>query len=286
MYIDLSHISIEGLKVSEEISNLLDKYNIKTYEDLSREIFKKNKELISNHFLIKASTDAKRIVVNQESGIDAYNEHLSIVSAHKASNLQLCDIDELVRVIDLPLYIFSPQIIRNAVSGYIFSFYKDKENENLKKCPVSYLKKVLMETRIVDGVATPEIIIASRSGIGEVKYNQLMSTINFYDNYVQQLLKSCPDCENPFYYMREEKLQLVREKRKEIFNYLNNEGYEFVFGDISKVMCVLDSNIPAAAKRRLLAIENVIANYVTIEEALDIENPKVLGKFIVPYGKK
>ena len=285
MYIDFKHISIDGLKINEEISNLLDKYNIKTYEDLSIEFFKKNKELISNHFLTKAFSDARRIMFKQESGIDAYNEHLSIVSAQKTSNLQLFDIDELVRVIDLPLYIQFPQIIRNAVSGYTFSFYKDKEDEYLKKCPVSYLKKVLMETRIVDGVATPRIIV-SRSGIGEVKYNQLMATLNFYDKYVEQLLKAYPGCENPFYYMQEEKLQLVREKRKEIFSYLNSEGYEFIFGDISKVMCVLDFNIPAAAKRKLLAIENVIANYVTFEEALDIENPKVLNKFIVPYGKK
>lgn len=34
------------------------------------------------------------------------------------------------------------------------------------------------------------------------------------------------------------------------------------------------------------AIEKVIANYVTFDEALDITSPKVLNKFIVPYGKR
>lgn len=285
MNIDLSHISIDGLRVSGEISNLLDKYNIKTYGDLIREYNSSNKEISSNYFIVRACYDAKDISVKQSNGIKVYDEYLNIASANKSLNLQISDIDKLVKVIDLPLYISSPNIIQKAVRGYTFSFYKEREEENLKKCPVSYLKKVLMEYRVIDGESIPSIV-ASPTGIGEVKYNQLISTINFYDKYVEQLLKAHPDCENPFYYMQEEKLRLVRGKRKEIFSYLNSEGYEFIFGDVSKVMCVLDSNIPAAAKRRLLAMETVIANYVTIEEALDIENPKVLSKFIVPYGKK
>ena len=87
--------------------------------------------------------------------------------------------------------------------------------------------------------------------------------------------------------MQKEKLELIKRSRKEIFTYLYNAGYELVVGELKNVMNYLDSkDTKSKCMEPLYRKEEIIANYVTFDEALNITDEKVLNKFIVPYGKR
>ena len=100
------------------------------------------------------------------------------------------------------------KLVANAVCD---SCFDSVSNHN-----IADLKVRMSHTSIINGEAVPWIIGIGLN-IGEVKYNQIMASLKFYDSYVATLLEKYPDQENPFYYMHDEKLSLVREKRKEIF---------------------------------------------------------------------
>ena len=127
-----------------------------------------------------------------------------------------------------------------------------------------------------------------KDGVGEFKYNQILASLNFYDRYIDLLLREYSGVENPFYFMHDEKKRMVKENEKQIFNYLLQNGYELVLGDISKVVSALDTSIKSNSQiyKKIDNLEEIITNYVTFDEALEITSPKVLNKFIVPYGKR
>lgn len=285
MNIEAHHISIDGLKINEDISTLLDKYDIKNYADLELHIYSKNPEILGNHFLKTAFFEFKnRIISSQLSAEEIYEEHLKLVGKEQKLNIKTTDIDNMVRVTDLPIFVSQPRVICGAMYEAHLPTYRAVEK--LKESNIATLKKNMRECVVKNGVAIPKVIYY-RNGIGEAKYNQILSSLMFYDNYVDLLLEKYPNQSDSFYYLHDEKLLLVREKRKEIFDYLNDTGYEFVFGSIKQVMAEMDATRPTTiASKKLFAIEEVIANYVTFDEALDITSPKVLNKFIVSYGKR
>lgn len=284
MNIDASHVSVDGLRINSDISDLLNKYSIKNYSDLRKEMDNNNGEIINNYFLRTAYFEFQKSVSSQSLAESVYQDHLKLDSKRKSLNLKNLDVDKMVRVTDLPLFVSQPGLLYSAIYG--FKRYRREEVSELNKYSIEYLKRKMTKCIIKDGEAIPEIIYYS-SSIGEVKYNQILASIYFYDKYVESLLEKYPEQENPFYYMYDEKLLLVREKREAIFNYLNNMGYELVVGDLSKIMGFLDASRPTSVlKKRIFAIEEVIAKYVTFDEAINIDSPKVLNKFIVPYGKK
>lgn len=88
--------------------------------------------------------------------------------------------------------------------------------------------------------------------------------------------------------MHDEKFQLVKENEKYIFDYLLQNGYELILGDIAGISKKVDTlrKRNSADAKRLKNIEEIITNFVTFEEALNITSPKVLNRFIAPYGKK
>jgi len=282
MNIKMEHVSVEGLRVNDDISSLLDKYNIKNYLDLKKQIYSQNQEVCDNYFLQKAYRDFENKFNEQLDGVKIYSEYMNAVSMKNNLNITSYDIDKMVKVTDLPIFASSPNLVWSAVMGY---YSKNKQIDMLDEYSVEFLKRKMMECYVVNGESVIKLIYSS-NGIGEVKYNQLQASLMFYDKYVESLLEKYKEHENPFYYMYDEKLAMVQSKRLEIFNYLYGNGYEFVFGRIDNVVNAINSSRLSVTKKKLLAIERVIANYVTFDEAIDIASPKVLNKFIVPYGKR
>lgn len=287
MNIEANHVSVDGLRINDEISKLLDKYEIKTYEDLGICIYN-SLEISNNYFLNKAYFDFKSKLMFQQqlSAEKIYQEYLNIVSNNQLLNLKKTDIDRMVKVVDLPLFISQPKLIYAAIYGIFPKPHHAKNISSLGEYSIEYLKSRMNESIVVGDEVYPRLI-RYKTGIGEVKYTQLVATLKFYDQYIDTLLEKYSDKENPFYYMHDEKLAIVREQREKIFHYLYNVGYELVFGTIDGVMEIIDQQSSTRVlKKRLWMIENVIANYVTYDEALNITSPKVLNRFIVPYGKR
>lgn len=281
--IEAIHISVDGLRVNGDISNLLDKYQIKTYADLEKCIYN-YEEISNNYFLTKAYFDLKNEILNQQlSAKTVYDEYISINSKKEHQNINVSNIDRQVRIIDLPLYASQPNLIYRAVCG---RYRKCYSISNLDRYSVEDLK-IKMNEFVVKNGETYLALTYYNTGIGEIKYTQLLATIKFYDEYIRYLLEKYPNIENPFYHLQSEKVKIVKDNRKEIFNYLNETGYEFVFGPIDKIMQIVNGEISSSRLlNRLDLIENVIANYITFDDALNITSPKVLKRFIVPYGKK
>lgn len=281
------HVSIDGLRINSEISNLLDKYKIANYDDLNCAIREQNKEIVENYFLRKANNEFMQIFNSQGDFATLYNKYLMVENEKSKTDFNSRDIDKLVKMSDLPFFKLHPKLLCGFTYGYgPRASKREVVVSDYDKYNVEYAKIKMGEFRIRNGIAVPEII-CYHTGIGEQKYNELLASINFYDKYVETLLEKYSDKENPFYYMQEEKLDLVKKSRKEIFTYLYNVGYELVVGDLKNVMNYLDSkDSRAKCMEPLYRKEEIIANYVTFDEALNIADEKVLNKFIVPYGRR
>ena len=84
----------------------------------------------------------------------------------------------------------------------------------------------------------------------------------------------------------------VRNNEIEILSYLNKEGIEFAFGSMGNLLELAQDVKKQRAYRyckkyrRLNTVDEIIANYITFDEAMDVTSPKVLNKFITPYGKR
>ena len=154
---------------------------------------------------------------------------------------------------------------------------------------VKDLKDIIYDEVEFEGEMVPKLLRVQNT-IGPVRYNKIIKSVEFYDKYVEELMSKGYVTKNPFYYMKDEKLQVIRENELEILSKLDEEGYEFVFGFMGKTIDlakeVNDSNRYTCKFDRLNMIENIIANYTTPDEINDITNPKVLSKFIIPHGNR
>ena len=317
MNIISDNVSVDGLRIDEEASRLLDKYKIVTYADLARELENGNMELKRYFVFTQALRDLNHILNCQEQLNHETLENLK-EAASSLKHYNSADIDSMVRAVDLPCFkvgrgLFDTffylsndhQRLRKMEEAYKnrfkkYSRYSDYELENYEHAKKHYenyvnnytvkdVKEILDDTIIVDGQVYPQILF-STNGIGEQKYNTIISSIEFYDRYIKQLLEQYPNIENPFYYMQKEKLSIVREHNVEIFEYLDSVGVEFIFGTMGNLIKLAQDSkghkINSKMYNKLRNVESVLADYVTMDEALDIENPKVLSKFVLPYGKR
>ena len=281
------HISVDGLRINPEISSILDKYNIVTYADLNREIEARNKEIFENYFLVEANCEFNKLFDKQKDAEVVYNNYLKMQNESKKINLVSNDIDSMVKLCDLPIFKLSDALAWHFVNGMFKNYKPEIDCKELDKYTIEYVKNKMKEIIIkFDGEAVP-YVIHRRNGIGVEKYNNILASLNFYDRYIETLLENYSNIKDAFYYKKNEKLFLVKRHRKEIFNYLNDVGYELIIGDVKKVMPYLDVEFSRAKYMEpLYKKEEIIANYVTFDEALNITEPKVLNKFIVPYGKR
>ena len=213
-------------------------------------------------------------------------------------------LDKMVKSIDIPCFAIKPETLYKVFnltplhnqknwSLRIEEYQKNKPNilEEINNRDVDSLKIKIFKPSIIDNT-TPSILRDS-SGIGPTKYNNIINSINFYDEHAKVLLEQYSYAENPFYYMQEEKLSRVRDNRVEIFEILDEQGIEFIFGTLGncpelakKLEVEKRSHLKQAQFKKLKTIEEIIANYITVDEAVDITNPKVLSKFVLPYGKR
>lgn len=286
MNINSEHVTVEGLRINEEICSLFDRYKIVTYADLAREIKNKNREIFENYFLISANSEFNKIFDRQQRFEKVYDEYVKIMEEKSKYNLEAKDIDKMVKISDLPIFKLSDALTYRFIHGMPRSCRYKINALDFDGYNMAYVKDKMNDFIVRNDEAIPRII-CHRTGIGEEKYNSILASINFYDRYIETLLEKYSDKENPFYFMQQEKLEIVRRNRKEIFNYLSEAGYELVIGDLKNAMKYLDYPYSkAVGAESLYRREEIIANYVTFDEALEITSPKVLNKFIVPYGKR
>ncbi len=289
MNIDSKHVSIEGLKINDDVSNILNKYNISTYFDLNNEIEKENKEVMNNYFLRTANSDFKKMYNNQEDG-KSVEEKLNLIVLKSKENVAVSDIDSTVNMYELPYFRLRPIFCHHLIGGYHSHRSKVKHKQieisDLEGFTIADLKELINTKTVFLGEVMPALM--RKDGVGEFKYNQILASLNFYDRYIDLLLREYSGVENPFYFMHDEKKRMVKENEKQIFNYLLQNGYELVLGDISKVVTALDTSIKSNSQiyKKIDNLEEIITNYVTFDEALEITSPKVLNKFIVPYGRR
>lgn len=293
MNIDAIHVSIDGLRINSDISHILDKYEIKTYSDLNKAIKAGNQEIVNNYFLRLAARDFQRMFLKQESEEEA-KAKLELIESKSDEIISVNEIDKMVKMYELPYFRLSPLVFYHLF--HYHDRYLPKKDRISKNSSVNFsdfdhytiadLKRMVNSISIIDGQPVSELL--RRDGIGEFKYNKIMASLNFYDNYIPILLEKYADKEDPFYFMHDEKFQLVKENEQYIFDYLLQNGYELFLGNIA----LLSKKLPTLRKRnsidakRLKNIEEIITNFITFEEAMDIKSPKVLNRFIVPYGKK
>lgn len=282
MKISLEDITIDGLKFNSTACELIDKYNIKTYNDLKKEIEKNNFEIKTNFILTEALYEVENFIQKQKSIPD--NALLSLDKSKDSKKIiNINDYDEIVNAVDLPYFTMHKSSLLKVLGCYLKNCNID--DEIIKRSPsVSDIKLKLAKQTEYKGEIIPYILF-SNSGIGEVTYNDILLSLNFFEKHIEELKKLNLNTDNPFYYMYDMKLERVKRNRKEIFLYLYENGYQFIFGNnINACMKDIDnSNVKNNYRDK---VETIIANYVTPEEALDIGNSKVLNKFIIPYGKK
>lgn len=287
MNIDGSHVSIDGLRINSDISHILDKYEIKTYSDLNKEIQAGNQEIANNYFLRLAARDFQRIFLKQESEEEA-KAKLELIESKSDDIISINEIDKMVKMYELPYFRVNPRVFYHLFYGYYS--YKSKVNEvnfsEFDQYTIANLKKMVNNIEIINGQPVSDLFRCD--GIGEFKYNKIIASLNFYDRYIPILLEKYADKENPFYFMHDEKFQLVKENEKYIFDYLLQNGYELFLGSIATISKKVDTlrKRNSVEAKRLENIEEIITNFVTFDEAMDITSPKVLNRFIVPYGKK
>lgn len=133
MNIEAKHISVIELRINDEISSLLDKYQINTYEDLINYIHN-NTEISNNYYLNKAYFDFKaKIMTGQLSSENVYQEYLNMVSQRKLLNIKTSEIDKMVKVVDLPLFVSQTKLIYAAIHGGFPKRYNEQNSFNLQR---------------------------------------------------------------------------------------------------------------------------------------------------------
>lgn len=293
MNIDAIHVSIDGLKINSDISHILDKYEIKTYSDLIKAIEEENKEIVNNYFLRLAARDFQRMFLKQESEEEA-KAKLELIESKSDEMVIVNEMDKMVKMYEIPYFRLNPLVFyhlfhyhnryltpKNRIAGM-----KSVNFSDFDRYTIADLKRMVNNISIIDGQPVCELL--RHDGIGEFKYNKIIASLNFYDSYIPILLEKYADKEDPFYFMHDEKFELVKENEQYIFDYLLQNGYELILGNIE----LLSKRLPTLRKRdsidakRLKNIEEIITNFITFEEAMNIKSPKVLNRFIVPYGKK
>lgn len=282
MKISLEDITVDGLKFNSKACELIDKYNIKTYNDLKKEIERNNSEIKMNFILTEALYEIENFIQKQKNiSKDILLSLDKSQDTKKIINIQ--DYDEIVKAIDLPYFTMHKSSLLKVLGFYLKNCNIDKEI--IKYNPnISDIKLRLARQTEYKGEIIPYILLGN-SGIGEVTYNDILLSLDFFDKHIEELEKLNLNTDNPFYYMYDMKLERVKRNRKEIFLYLYENGYQFIFGNNINA-CMKDIDKHNVKNNYRDKVETIIANYVTPEEALDIGNPKVLNKFIIPYGKK
>ena len=229
------------------------------------------------------------------------------------------EIDKNIRAIDIPCFTIKRALFHNVFGGknYYNNIKEYEEKLKLEKklgvcnCQHAYGDRIKwdrkyyedlinnasvydLKTKVNDTIKIGEEMVPCllyfANGIGLQRFNTILGNITFYDNYIESLLQMNYQVENPFYYMQEEKLEVVKENEVEILSFLDKEGVEFVFGPMNNYLeLAIDSKTHDRGNKKyskLDSIDTIIANYVTPDEVQNITSPKVLSKFIIPYGKK
>ena len=150
------------------------------------------------------------------------------------------------------------------------------------------IKKLVEKT---DEVGKPLIFKVRNFGKG--LYPELLTVLNFYDQQVERLIdyKDQNNCgDNLFYYEQREKLDIVRDYEKEIYEYLFNNGQDYIFGKLTdaqkdKIYSAIRGSKSVKNQNLLSKLNEVIANYTTLEELKDVNKiykgqRKVLSRFI------
>jgi len=140
-----------------------------------------------------------------------------------------------------------------------------------------------------DKYGKPEIL--KRRGVGITIYPRLLTLVNFYDQQVERLIeyKGLQNCEdNLFYYEEREKLGLIRDLETEIYDYLFNNGSDYIFGEINdatkeKVYSAIRGS-QGENQRILKRLNQTIADYTTLNELKRLNTAhkrRTLTRFIV-----
>lgn len=231
--------------------------------------------------------------LKQESEEIAKNK-LELIESKSDEMVTVNEIDKMVKMYELPYFRLSPLVFYH-LFHYHNRYWTPKDRiagtksvnfSDFDQYTIADLKKMVNNIRIIDGQPVSELL--RHDGIGEFRHNKILASLKFYDSYIPVLLEKYADKENPFYFMHDEKFELVKENEQYIFDYLLQNGYELFLGNIA----LLSKKLPTLRKRnsidakRLKNIEEVITNFITFEEAINIKSPKVLNRFIVPYRKK
>ena len=317
MKIEAKDVSVDGLRINEEVCFLLDKYHIQTYADLKREISVGNYDIKSNYLLSEALIDFQNISrMQQEISL----EKLKLIARYRSETVRynMNDIDSIVRAIDIPYFTLNRNIYHRIFGAKKeWDQLKNRHSEiytgkshwkyNTYEYAQKQVEMVLAEAKVKDLKEKASITSTNWKGevdsrliiltdyLGREKFYEILKSIEFYDRYIEHLLAQKYDVDNPFYFMHDEKLKRVRDNIVEILSFLDQEGYEFIFGNMGSLLEIAKNSSEIPLKRpvtytgkdkKLIAVMNILANYITFDETMDVTNPAILRRFITPYGKK
>lgn len=295
MLIELKDISTSHLRKYRNMKEILDKYGITDYQKLQYAM--RYSEIKNNQVLVAALSHILQI--------NALNSDLEEALLKKENNIEIEEqnlifqVNRNVPADRLPFFTFQSKLgeayhdcsvadLQKMCENYVYFKYAPSELTKL------YPDKMVPEI-IIGGIKYTQFQTNCGKNIGIKRYYQLMDSIHFHNQYVQQLLKrgitECP-IENLFEYGQDNKKKRILCNQLKIYRYLMTQNTSFIFGNFSKPRCekiltyiengcqpIFENN---GAKNQVTKINQVLVDYLLPEE---IEKEKALTKFFLPNQK-